>query len=132
MKRAGKIVLIVLAVLAALMIVSFIAGTKNMKDVRDFQLPDIDMATLADGQYEGRCDIGRWTFQVSVVVTDHQITQVLIPEGQMPILPDAFIAELNDKIVGRKEPVFDAVTGATISSKAYMIAITDALTPSKK
>ena len=128
MRKGMKIFLIVLSVFVAFILIGVVAGTQNMKEVRTYHLPEIDMATIEDGQYEGSCDIGRWALRVIVTVKDHEITQILIPGDQMPILPDEFIVELNNEIVAQKEPNFDAVTGATISSKAYMIAITDALT----
>lgn len=127
MKKSMRVFFIILGLLVVFLLIGMIAGTRNMKEVRSYQIPTIDMRSIADGEYEGMCDIGRWALKVVVVVKDHEITQVLIPDDQMPILPDEFILELNNKIVGRKEPDFDAVTGATISSKAYMIAVTNAL-----
>ena len=127
MKTFLKILLGIVAVLVVIGIVGVIAGTRHMKEVRVYQIPQIDMMTIEDGQYQGSCDIGRWATTVIVNVKDHKITQVIIPGDQFPILPDEFIIELNDRVVGLEEPNFDAVTGATISSKAYMIAITDAL-----
>lgn len=128
MRTGMKIFLIVLSVFIAFILVGLVAGTQHMKEVRVYNIPEIDMMTIADGQYEGSCDIGRWSNKVIVSVKDHKITQVIVPGDQFPILPDEFIIALNDKIVGLEKPDFDAVTGATISSKAYMIAITDALT----
>ncbi len=128
MKTFLKILLGIVAVLLVIGVIGVIAGTRHMKEVRVYQMPQIDMMAIEDGQYEGSCDIGRWTNKVIVTVKDHRITQVMIPGDQFSILPDEFIIELNNKVVGVKEPNFDAVTGATISSKAYMIAITDALT----
>jgi uncharacterized protein with FMN-binding domain len=128
MKTIGKVFLGILAVILVIGIMGVIAGTRHMKEVKIYNIPEIDMMSIADGQYEGSCNIGRWANKVIVTVKDHKITSVIIPGDQFPILPDEFIVELNDKIVGLEEPDFEAVTGATISSKAYMIAITDALT----
>lgn len=127
MKKGLKVFLIILGVFLVFVIFGLIAGTRHMSEVKTYNIPEIDMMTIEDGQYEGSCDIGRWALKVIVTVKDHEITQIIIPDDQFPILPDEFLVELNNEVVSKKEPNFDAVTGATISSKAYMIAITDAL-----
>ena len=127
MKIFLKVLLAIVIIIVVIGLMGVIAGTRHMKEVKIYQIPEIDMMTLENGRYEGGCNIGRWVVNVIVVVNDHKITQVIIPDNQMPILPDEFIADLNDQIIGKDDPNFDAVTGATISSKAYMIAITNAL-----
>jgi len=127
MKKGLKALLIVLGILIVFIVFSVVAGTRNMGDIKEYVIPNIDMSNVADGDYEGSCDIGRWAITVNVTVKEHKITQVMIPQDQIPILPDEFIVELNAAILNSTDPNFDAVTGATISSKAYMIAVTDAL-----
>jgi len=127
MKKGLKVFLTIVGVLVVFLLFGVIAGTRNMSEVRAYSIPEIDMQTIEDGQYEGSCDIGRWALKVIVTVNDHEITQILIPDDQVQILPDELLVQLNNEVLSKKEPNFDAVTGATISSKAYMIAITDAL-----
>ncbi len=127
MKKGAKVFWVVLGLMIAFILFGLVAGTRNMSEVRDYLIPEVDLASLEDGNYDGSCDIGRWAIRVTVTVKDHRITEIRIPEGQIPILPEEFIAELNASLLHTGEPDFDAVTGATISSRAYMIAVTNAL-----
>lgn len=126
MAKRKKMIVIILGILV-LGVAFFIAATIGMDEVRDFNIPAIDMSQIADGEYEGACDISRWALRVRVTVHDHLISDVSIVDRMKSNMSDNLITAIHQQILGRKSPNFDTVTGASITSKAYLIAIADAL-----
>jgi len=132
MPKAVRIFLITLGVIIFLGVILVIVATIGMDDVKDFKIPDIDLSRIDDGEYEGSCTISRWAMTVMVTVQDHKIKNVAIVDKMMSNLNEELITRINESVVGRQSPNFDAVSGASITSKAYMIAITDALSKGMK
>jgi uncharacterized protein with FMN-binding domain len=127
MKKRSIALLIVFGSLAVLTAVILIGGTRGMDEVRSRVLPPLDLANIDDGTYPGACDIGRWSLEVAVTVTDHRITGARITDKKTANITPELQAILNARFIGRAEPEFDAVTGASITGKAYFIAVADAL-----
>lgn len=127
MRKGFKIFLFIVLIVVFMGITVYVGGSKNMDEVEEFIIPFIDLSTIEDGMYEGSCDIGRWAMDVKVSIKDHQIVNVLISEEKLSNITADLAADWNKNILFVDHPVFDAITGATITSKAYMIAITDAL-----
>ena len=127
MKKGLKIFLIVVAVILVLVIIGYVGGSRNLSEVSEFELQDVDISTLADGNYEGACDIGRFAMKVTVSIKDHQIVAIAFIDNQRSNVTDDLLGKMNDRLLNNENPSFDAITGATITSKAYMIAVTDAL-----
>lgn len=127
MKKGVKAFLWIVLVIIVLGLFIFIGGTQNMKAVRTYNLPEIDMSRIVDGEYEGACDIGRFAMEVSVTIKDHKIVAIDFIDGKNANANKELVKRMNDMFLHKNEPAFDTVTGATITSKAYMIAVTDAL-----
>ncbi|MCF7833122.1 MAG: FMN-binding protein [Candidatus Marinimicrobia bacterium] len=127
MKKGLRVLFIIIAVIIFLGVFAYVGGTQNMDEVKDYVLPDIDMKTIEDGEYEGSCDIGRFAIAVAVTVKDHKIVDVAFVEDKMSNVTDDLFKKMNERFINKDHPSFDAMTGASITSKAYMIAVTDAL-----
>lgn len=127
MKKGLKIFLIVVAIILVLVIFGYVGGSRNLNEISEFVLPDVDMSTLTDGNYEGSCDIGRFAMKVTVTVKDHKIIAIAFIDNQRSNVTEDLFGKMNDRLLNNENPTFDAITGATITSKAYMIAVTDAL-----
>jgi uncharacterized protein with FMN-binding domain len=85
------------------------------------------MKKVADGAYDGACGIGRFSMKVKVTVKDHRAVAVELTDKQMSNIGPDLAAKLDERVVGRDKPDFDAITGASLTSKAYLIAVADAL-----
>ena len=70
--------------------------------------------------------------KVKVTVQDHKIKSVDIVDKMMSNLNQELITTINGNVIDRQPPNFDALTAASITSKAYLIAITDALSKGMK
>ncbi len=132
MPKAVRVFLITLGVIIFLGVILVIVATIGMDDVKNFKIPDIDLSRIDDGEYEGSCTISRWAMKVKVAVQDHKIKNVAIVDKMMSNLNEELIAKINGNVIDRQPPNFDAVSGASITSNAYLIAITDALSKGMK
>lgn len=85
-----------------------------------------DPNRLEDGTYAGEYKGGRWSNKVAVTVKDHRINGIQVTDDIM-----ISKAEVTDEIISRvleKQSVaVDVVSGATVSSKAYLKSIENAL-----
>jgi uncharacterized protein with FMN-binding domain len=132
MPKAVKIILIILGAVILLSVILTPIAMIGMDEVKEFEIPNIDLSRIDDGEYEGVCTISRWAMKVKVRVQDHKIRNIEIVDKMMSNLTQDMIAEIHKQIIDRETPRFDVVTGASITNKAYLIAITDALHKSMK
>ena len=125
MPKPMKVIMIVVACILAMLVVT--AGTRGMKEIRTYQLPPIDMAVIADGDYNGACTISRWAMHVKVTVKDRKVTAIDVVDNTKSNLTKNMLAKLNQKIIETQSPKVDAVSGASITTKAFTIAVAEAL-----
>jgi uncharacterized protein with FMN-binding domain len=123
-------IIVVLILVVAIIGVSVITyTTRGLKTYRNMTILDVDLSTISDGIYTGIFDGGRWSNTVAVTVKDHKITVIQIMEGYSNTDINQIIF---DEVIEKQSPNVDAVTGATVSSKAIMKAVEDALTNAGK
>lgn len=127
MRKGLKVFLAIVLIVVVIGVIAYIAGTKNMDEIANFEMPLIDLSSIDDGNYQGSCDIGRWALTVNVTIKKHQIVNIIIAEDHLSNVTPELAEIWNNTILFKDKPSFDAVTGASITSKAYMIAVTDAL-----
>ena len=127
MKRALKVFLIVIGVVVVLLAGMFFAVTNGLAEGAKVPIHGIDLSDIPDGSYTGVYEFKRWSNTVAVRVEDHRITAI-------DIIKDMDGAEITDcgkeiirRVIEKQNTDVDAVAGATVSSKAYLKAIEDAL-----
>lgn len=86
----------------------------------------IDQSALNDGVYTGKYEFGRWSNEVKVVVENYKITAIEIVDDVTFPLP-SMAKELFNRVIQAQNTTVDAVTEATVTSKAYLKAIENAL-----
>lgn len=90
-------------------------------------LPQED-ALFAAGTYEAEAQGFGGTVQVSVTVSETEITDVVITgEKETPALGGVAIETMSESILKAQTPNVDGVSGATVTSKAIVTAATAAL-----
>jgi uncharacterized protein with FMN-binding domain len=115
---------IVLVFLTALILLS--CESEEAHRVRTMAIADVDLSALPDSTYRGEFTYGKFTYVAQTTVRNHRIEKVYFPqnkktkyakkaEGIIPLIRE------------RQTPNVDAVTGATISSKALMKAVENSL-----
>jgi uncharacterized protein with FMN-binding domain len=126
MKMFIKIVLTVLIV-----IVLFVGGavfyiTRGLSSGSKLVIGDVDLSLLDNGTYNGKYNAGRWTNEVNVVINDHKIIEIdVIKDVTFPIAD--FTKKLFDEVIQKQTPKVDVVSGATVTGKAYLKSIENAL-----
>lgn len=86
---------------------------------------DIQISRVADGDYEGECDVGYIYASVSVVVEDGRIKDIDILEHRNE--RGAAAESITEAVMAKQSLEVDAVSGATNSSNVIKKAIENAL-----
>ena len=100
---------------------------RGMEEIRKIEVGNIDLPKIEDGTYEGVFDEGfRWSNRISVSVYDHKIIGITIVESQTFEVQDVS-EELFQRVINQQSIDVDVISGSTLSSKAYLKAIEEAL-----
>jgi uncharacterized protein with FMN-binding domain len=133
-----KMIYVVVAIVF-LIVLSRSLGTIGMDTVRNLQIANVDLSRIADGIYEGRYQHSRWDYSVRVTVKDHRITAVtMLDENRTlmgrftDVITGKYTDELAAKVASQGTLKVDAVSGPTVSQKALLKAIENALTAPPK
>lgn len=98
---------------------------KQLEALSAVEIEEVDLLQVPDGTYEGAWKVFPINVVVRVSVTDHAITEVILVKhsnGQ-----GKAAEALPDEIVHTQKINLDAISGATYSSKAILLAVRDAL-----
>lgn len=121
-----KKTIIILAVIAVLLIVAGVFLMGGLSQGQDAQLQGINLTDKPDGDYTGTYSLNRWTNTVQVHVKDHEMISIDIVNNMTIPIPECS-DELFSRVLGAQDTRIDVVSGATVTSKAYLKAIEDAL-----
>jgi uncharacterized protein with FMN-binding domain len=119
---AGAVVLVVILVAAGLLIWI----THGLSAYKKLPIGNIDLARLPDGTYRGSFSGGRWSNTVEVTVKDRRITNIRIVKD-VEFKSPKVASELFRRVEQAQSPQVDTVTGSTVTSKAYLKSIENAL-----
>lgn len=127
MKKLLKAVAIIITALVILFTGFFLFITRGLDAKSQPVLMGVTAQGLADGEYEGGYDGGRWTNRVKVTVAGERIESIVLSQDVM--FPNAKVsAELFGRVIAAQSTRVDAVAGATVTSNAYLKSIETALT----
>lgn len=122
-----KKLLVVLGVVVAVLVFAFIGITNGLSEGAAVTLDGVNLSSVPDGDYTGTYDFKRWTNTVIVHVKDHRITGIEIQDDVGAAGITNCSAEIFSRVVNIQDTKVDAVSGATVTSKAYLKAIENAL-----
>ena len=126
MKKVLKIVgaiVVLLIFVAIIMSTVFMTGLDKGKNIA---VGTIDASNIADGTYEGHFDLNRWTNTLAVTIKDHKVTNIAILKDVVFKL-DAVSKGVFEEVITKQSLAIDVQSGATVTTKAYLKAIEDAL-----
>jgi uncharacterized protein with FMN-binding domain len=120
---------IVLAIVVTFIIIA--AGgvfylSRGLDSGSKLQVEDVNFSALNDGTYNGRYEAGRWTNELNVTVKNHKITKVDVVKDVTFPKPE-WRDQLFNKVIEQQRTNVDIVSGATVTSKAYLKSIENAL-----
>ena len=121
--------LIVAGVIIVILTGFFLALTDGLSEGANIALNGIDLSNVPDGSYTGVYDFKRWSNTVIVHVKDGKITSIDIERDVGGAAITNCFGETISRVINAQDTKVDAVSGATVTSKAYLKAIEDALNP---
>jgi len=128
MKKSKKIILMCVGVFVIALIVLGIIVTDGLSEGMRVSIEGVDLSNIPDGSYIGSYEFKRWSNSVIVHVSDNRIIGIEMYEDVFgATVTDAF-GDIVDRVILAQDTTVDAVSGATVTSKAYLKAIEDALT----
>jgi len=120
---------IIIAILCAFILV-FASGifylSRGLREGRIIEVNGINISDLNDGVYSGKYNAGRWSNLLNVTVRDHKITKINI-EDDVTFAKSDVSVELFNKVIEAQNTKVDAISQATVTSKAYLKSIENAL-----
>ncbi|MEC9488333.1 MAG: FMN-binding protein [Halanaerobium sp.] len=100
--------------------------SRGLGETAEMAIKDIEIAGLSDGIYQGEYQGGRWSNKVEVTVKDNQITDIEIIDDVTFQLNEV-TQKLIDRVIEAQSLAVDVISGSTVTCKAYLKAIEDAL-----
>lgn len=124
MKRKWGIALLIIVLL---LVGAFFMVTDGLSQGAKVSPDGIDLASIEDGSYTGTYDFKRWTNTLTVNVKDHQIVSIDVVDDVGAAGITNCAEETFRRVIEAQSTQVDAVAGVTVTSKAYLKAIEDAL-----
>ena len=127
MKKAMIVILSILGVLVVVGAGGVFYITNGLEAGENLAINPVDLTAIEDGTYAGVYQAGRWSNEVAVSVADHQIANIAVVKTVTIDDPEMTSTIINNVIKNQSTTV-EAVSGATVTSKAYLKSIENALT----
>lgn len=124
-----KFVKIILGVIILLVLIIGGAGfyiTRGLNSQKNMVINHVNVSQLQDGVYKGKYSGGRWSNEVNVMIKDRKITKIDTVKSVLIEMPEV-TKELFNNVIEKQDTTVDIVSGATVTSKAYLKAIENAL-----
>ena len=126
MARFLKVLVIMMLILGIIGFGGYSYLIWGMKEVLGSQAGEVDIQSLPDGVYKGSYANSRWSNAVEVAVSGGRIEGIKVLDD-VAFKLDEPREQLIERVLEEQAVDVDAVTGATATSKAYLLAIEDAL-----
>jgi len=129
------IALIIVAVLGAGGGIGWSYIAREHREARSLPLDAVDFSKLEDGTFHGVYEGGiyKWrTNECEVTVQNGKVTDIRLASSKDPGGENADFRMLYDRVITAQSLQVDTITGATLTSKAYLQAVENALVESKR
>ncbi|MBN2540436.1 MAG: FMN-binding protein [Bacilli bacterium] len=125
LKRIGLLVFVIVVLLTAGIVYVVVMANDNMEMLMVTPVEELHLDQTDNGVYVGECDAFPIHVIVEVTITDHEIESIDIIMHQNGQGEPAEVI-IDDVVLSQSIDV-DTIAGATYSSKAILLAISDAL-----
>jgi uncharacterized protein with FMN-binding domain len=119
-----------LRIILSLLVIVFLGGffflSLGLNKGKTLVVNDVDLSLLKDGTYTGKYNEGRWSNEVNATVKNHKIIKIEVIKDVLFPRTDV-TEELVKRIIESQSIGVDAISGATVTCKAYLKSIEDAL-----
>lgn len=104
--------------------------SKEHKEARSLPLNAVNFSKLKDGSYHGRYEGGMYKWRVNecdVTVTNGKVAAIQLSGSIDPGADNTDYKMLYDRVIDQQSLRVDTISGATLTSKAYLQAVENAL-----
>ena len=126
MKKVLKVVLIIIGLIILIGGGSIFYFSRGLDSGSRLVVNEVNLLSLENGLYRGKYNDGRWSNEVEVEIKNHQIKEIEIIQD-MTVSDSTVSKELFKRVIEKQRVKVDVVTGATVTSKAYLKSIELAL-----
>jgi uncharacterized protein with FMN-binding domain len=108
---------------------------KEHKEARSLPLNAVDFGRLSDGTYHGVYEGGMYKWRANecdVTVTNGKVTGIQLVGSQDPGGKNTQHQALYDRVIQAQSLQVDTISSATLTSKAYLQAVENALIPAQR
>lgn len=138
-KGRGKMPFIIILIIIAVIVIGGSRGwsklQKEHKEAKSLPIASINFKKLKDGSYTGYYEGGmyQWrTNEVQVTVAEGKVTDIKLLQAKEGVEKGLVIADkMYSRIIDNQSLQVDAVSGATLTSKAYIKGVENALQKAK-
>jgi uncharacterized protein with FMN-binding domain len=135
MKRKRKMIgwIIALCIVVVLGISGAYGWSKIMKEhkeARSLPLDAVDFENLNDGTYQGYYAGGMYQWRENsceVIVNNGKVSDIKMTASKDPGAENTSAPMLYDRVIAEQSLQVDTISGATLTSKAYLQAVENAL-----
>ena len=124
-----KFIEIILGIICLLILIIGVTGfymTRGLNHGKNMIINYIDASQLKDGIYKGKYTGGRWSNEINITLKDKKITRIFIVKDVV-FEKSEVSGELIDKVIKKQNTNVDVISGATVTSKAYLKSIENTL-----
>lgn len=126
MKKFFKILITIIIIIGIIIAGAVFYMGKGLEEGKNLVINGINVSDVKDGVYNGQYQAGRWSNEVKVTVKDKKITDIKIVNDVKFV--DAKVRDnLFKKVIQKQDTKVDIVSGATVTTKAYLKSIENAL-----
>ena len=117
------------AIIYFCLILPFVLGCEESESqkIRKLQFSSINLSEIEDGTYRGRFMHHNNLYETEVSIRDHRIEDIQVLHSEGDEYDQKAFAVL-EMVIDQQSLQVDSVTGATKSSKLYLLTIYNALT----
>ncbi len=126
MKKVWKVIGVIMGIIAIMSIAGFFLLTRGLEEVASVQVAEIDLEGKEDGIYKGRYENYRWKNEVEIRIEDGRIIDIVVNDAQREDQGE-LEGKMTDAVLEAQSTQVEVVSGATVSSRAYLKAVEDAL-----
>lgn len=108
--------------------------SREHKEARSLPLDAVDFGKLTDGTYHGAYKGGMYKWRANecdVTVTNGRVTAIQLVGSDDPGSKNTQHEALYDRVIQAQSLQVDTISGATLTSKAYLQAVENALVPAQ-
>ncbi len=93
--------------------------TRGIDEILALEINEVDLSSIADDNYRGTYDCERWKNTLEVTVRNHTITAITVIKD-VRFAKSEVTEAIFSRVMQNQSLQVDAVSGSTVTSKAYL------------